>query len=136
MKKRKRTARSDGSFGSFLFGVLLSFGFLIILSLIAAIFLAGAKSPTKNLGAVSLAIFILGALISGFVNSKRKGDGGVLFSVIVSLTFSFILLVVSLVACGGKISGVHFMNCICYMLAASFAAFVGKRRERRHKRHG
>ena len=134
MKKHKRTAGALGTVGSFSFGVLISFGALILFALIASIFLSGAKSPTKNLGAVSLAVFIAGAFLSGFVNSKRDKDNGVLFSVITSVAAALILLIVSLISSGGRVGGMHFMNCVCYMLMASFGAFVGKKRKRRHKR--
>ncbi len=133
MKKQKRSG-AHGGILSLILGVLYSFAFLILLSLLAAILLAGVKSPTKNLGAVSLAVFLIGAFASGFLNSKRGGDSGFLFSVICALAFTLILLVISLIASGGRISGMHLMNCACYMLAAAFAAFVGRRNPRRRRR--
>lgn len=133
MKKHKRARASKSGIGAFAFGVLLSLLSLILLSLIAAIFLTGVKSPTKNLGAVSLAVLLISAFISGFVNSKRCGEGGVGYSVITALAFSLIMLAVSLVATRGKVGGMLFMNCLCYMMAAAFAAFLGKKRQRRRR---
>lgn len=135
MKKHKRMRAAGSGTGSILLGILYSFAFLIVLALLASIFLAGAKSPTKNLGAVSLAVFLIGALASGFVNSKRGGEGGFVRSLITALAFTLLLLVISLIAAGGKISGMHFMNCACYMLVAAFAAFLGRKNPRKRRRH-
>ena len=133
MKKRKRARVSRGGLGTFAFGILLSLGFLIFFSLIASIILSNAKSPTKNLAAVSLAVFLVCALVSGFINSKRGGENGILYSVITSLAFTLLMLAVSLITTRGKVGGMLFMNYLCYMMASSFAAFLGKRRTRRHR---
>ncbi len=133
MKKHKRRGMSGG-ISSFLFGVLLSFGFLISLSLIASIFLISAKNPTKNLGAVSLAVLLICALISGFVNSKRGGENGIAYSVVTSLSFTLLLVIISLILTKGKMGGMLFMNYLCYMMVAAFSAFLGKRRKRTRRR--
>ena len=134
MKKHKRRGVSGG-IGSLVLGILYSFAFIIALALLAAIFLAGAKSPLKNLGAVSLGVFLIGALLSGFVNSKRGGEGGFLYSLITALVFTLALLAISLIASDGRLSGMHFMNCACYLPAAALAAFLGKKNPKRHRRH-
>lgn len=135
MKKHKRGAGASKGIGSLLFGVLLSFGFLIAFSLIAAIFLANTKSPGKNIGTVSLAVFLVCSFISGFINSKRGGEGGILHSVITSLAFTLLILIISLIAAGGKIGGLQLMNSLCYMLTATFAAFLGRKNPKKHRRH-
>ena len=134
MKKRKKARNSQGKCGFFLFGILFSLGFLLVLSLIAAIFLTSVKNPTKNLGAVSLAVFLIGAAMSGFVNSKRGGENGILSSVITSGAFTLLMLVISLILAKGKLSGMVFMNYICYMLVSAFFAFIGRKRTTRHRR--
>ena len=133
MKKHKRARASQRGIGAFAFGVLLSLGFLILFSLIASVFLTSVKSPTKNLAAVSLAVLLICALVSGFINSKRGGENGILYSVTTSFAFTLLMLIVSLIAARGKIGGMLFMNYICYMLVAAFAAFLGKKRARRHR---
>ena len=132
MKKRKRAAR--GGVGSFLLGVLLSFAILIILSLIASIFLVRVKTPTKNLGAVSLIIFIASALISGFISSRRADSGELSFSILTATAFALLLLVISLIATGGNLGGMQLMNSVCYILSASLAALLGRKKAKRHRR--
>ena len=135
MKKYRRGAGSKKGIGSILFGVLLSFGFLIALSLVAAIFLANSKTPGKSIGIASLAVLLLASFIPGFINSKRCAEGGFLRSVITSAAFTLLLLSLSLVAAGGKIGGGPLMNCLCYMLVSILSAFLGGKKQKRHKRH-
>ena len=134
MKKRKNKKSKNTAIGTLLLGILFSFTVLIVLSLISSFLLIGLKNPTANIRIASLAVFLVTAAVSGFAVSKHRGEGGIAFSALTALAFIALLFALALIMSKGKISGVLFMNYLCYMLISSFAALLGSKKRKRHKR--
>lgn len=133
MKKRKGTKTSKSAVGKLFSSVLFSFLLLIPVSLLSGGILLFLKNPVGSMKVASLAVLLISAAISGFSNSKRCGDGGIIFAIVSSFVFVLIMFSVSLVATKGHVSGVLFMNYVCYMLVSSLFAFLAVRRKG-HKR--
>ncbi len=134
MKKRKNTKSKNTPLGTLLLGIAFSFAVMIVLSLVSSFLLVGFKNPTANIRVASLTVFLITAAVSGFFVSKRYGKGGIVISALTALAFIALLFAVALVISKGKISGVLFMNYLCYMLISSFAALLGAKKRKRHKR--
>ena len=134
MKKRKNKKSKNTAIGTLLLGILFSFTVLIVLSLISSFLLIGLKNPTANIRTASLAVFLVTAAVSGFAVSKHRGEGGIAFSALTALAFIALLFALALIMSKGKISGVLFMNYLCYMLISSFTALLGSKKRKRHKR--
>ena len=135
MKKRKGIKTSKTAVGRIFSSVGFSFILLIPISLLFGGMLLTLKNPVGNLKIASLAVLLISGAVSGFLNSKRIGEGGVAFSVISSFIFVLVMFSVSLVMTKGHVSGILFMNYLCYMLIASFSAFLARKRQKsRHRR--
>ena len=134
MKKRKNTKSKNTPLGNLLLGIAFSFGVMIVLSLDSSFLLVGFKNPTANVRVASLAVFLITAAVSGFFVSKRCGKGGIAISALTALAFIALLFAVALIMSKGKISGVLFMNYLCYMMISSFTALLGAKKRNRHKR--
>ena len=133
MKKHRGSKIKKSALGSLLFGVLFSFAMLIIISFVSSALLMASKNPGGSIKVVSFAVLLITAAVSGFTVSKYKGEGGVVTSLISSVISVIIMLGISIICSGGKVGGVIFMNYLCYVLIAAFTAFLGKKRERRHR---
>lgn len=118
---------------TFLICLAISALIIILLSLIFALIANASGDPTGNLGLFSLTALIIGAAASGFVSAKIKKEGAVVFSALVALALSLIMLIICVIM-SGKISLAAFMNYLCYIGVATLSAFVGSR-EKKHKRH-
>ena len=134
MKKHRGAKNPKSAPRSLLFGVLFSFAALIIISFVSSAFLMMGENPGGSVKGASLTVLLISAAISGFAVSKYKGEGGFGISLISALAAVVIMLAVSLISSGGKISGASLMNYLCYALVAAFTAFLGKRREGRRRR--
>ena len=134
MKKHRAIKTPQTIPGILVFGILFSFAALFIISAILAGLIMSTSNPSGNIKTVSLAALLISGAISGFVISKRKGDGGIVTSLLTSLIFVGLIIIIALISSKGKVSGVVFMNCICYALISIFTSFLAKKRPRRHKR--
>ena len=134
MKKRRKANSAPSRIAALFFGAGFSFVLLLLLSFVAAIILSTMKTPTKNLALVSLTVFLLCGFITGFVTSKKHKDEGLAYSLFVSLIFTFILLAISLVTSRGKVSGMLFMNYLCYIMINAFSAFFAKSMPKKRRR--
>ena len=91
MKKRKNKKTKKAHLTVLAIGVAFSFAVLIILSLISSFILVGFKNPTANIRAMSLAVFLITAAISGFFISKKCESGGITITVLTALAFIAVL---------------------------------------------
>ena len=134
MQKIKR-AFKNSIWGSFMICALLSGACILLFSLIFALIAGSLDDPTGNLGIFSLCAMLISAAISGFINSRIKGEGGVGFATLVALSIVLIMLLINVIACGGKISLSAFMNYVCYLGVSALASYLGDKRavKRRHR---
>ncbi len=134
MKKHRSANKTTTLSRTILFGVAISFAALLIFSLVFAALIMTTTNPVGSTKTVSLAALLVSGAVSGFVISKRKGEGGFLASLFSALAFIAVILALSLILTKGRVGGIVFMNCLCYLFISSFASFLAKKRERRHRR--
>ena len=133
--KKHRIAKKQTSFIEImLFGIIFSFCSLLIFTMLLSGLIMSSSNPGASAKNLSLVSLLISGAVSGFAISKRKGEGGISISLFTSLIFTSSILIISLIASKGRIGGVIFMNCLCYILTSTFASFLAKKRERRHKR--
>lgn len=113
--------------------VLISVAVIFLLSIVMALVASGSDDPTAKIGIYSLVAILISGAVSGFFISKIRGEGGVLYSLFVSLGVSAFIIIAALIASGGRISGGSFMNCACYAGVFTAFAYLGRRREKRHR---
>ena len=133
MFKGKRFSLKGNIGLTFLSCLAVSALIIIFLSLIFAIVANTLEDPTGNLGIFSFAVLIIGAAAGGFISAKMKKEGAVVFSSLVALTLTLIMLVICLITDGG-VNLSALMNYLCYIGVASLGATVGAK-EGRHKHH-
>ena len=134
MRRKKGTRACKSNVSTILFGVIFSFTALFIISFAFSLILMASENPGDGVGKISLAALLITAFISGFAVSKYKGEGGVKTSILTSFISAAVILSSSLILSKGNVGGGVFMNCLCYFMMASLAAFLSRKRERRHKR--
>ena len=119
---------------SFFIGFGLSWAVILAITLISTAITTSLDDPTGNIGIFALGSLLISAAISGFVCCRIKGDGGVAFSTLISLAVTLIMLLINVIACGGKVTLGAILNYICYIGVASLSALLGKKRSN-HRKH-
>ena len=133
MFKGKRFSLKGNIAITFLICFALSALAIILLSLIFALIANASSDPTGNLGIFSLASLLIGGVVGGFASAKIKKESAVLFSALVALAVTLVMLIVCVIM-SGRVGVAAFMNYACYIGVATLAALFGAR-EKRHKRH-
>ncbi len=106
---------------------------LLAISLILALIASFTKNPisfTELFGLISL---LLSGAICGFITNKSDKERGFKIMLMSLGVIIFIIIVASVLLCEGKVSGMAFMNCLCYILSSLLFAYLAKR-ERKGKR--
>lgn len=121
--------------------LLICLGFSVAAVIVCAFVMSLAamafKNPGELVGIFSLVGLLISAMIGGVFSGRMHGEGGVLYSALVALGVTFVMLAVGLISCGGRLSGGAFMNYLCYVGVATMAALAarnakgGKRRRRK-----
>lgn len=134
MKKHRGIKTQRALPGALVFGIIISFLVLFITSLALAGLIMTTSNPVGSVKTVSLVALLVSGAISGFVISKRKGEGGFLASLLSALIFIGIIFALSLILTKGNVGGVVLMNGLCYLLVSAFSSLLAKKRERRRRR--
>ena len=134
MKKHRGTSRKTTLSRALLFGIGISFAVLLTISLIFSGLVMTSSNPTGEVKAVSLATLLAAGAASGFIISRKMGDGGAFASLLSALAFIGIILAASLILTKGRVGGIVFMNCLCYLLVSVFFSFIAKKRHRHRRR--
>ncbi len=134
MKKRFKSTGDISLPLALCFGLIFSLIIMLITSLISSTILSVVENPSKILMLVGLIGFVSGGAVSGFSIAKFKGRGGAITSILSSLIFVVVMLIVSAILSRGHVSGAVFMNYLCYLLASSLFAYLGKGKEKRAQR--
>ena len=130
-KKRKLKKTAACALG---FGLIASVTAFFTMALIGALICGSFPDPTAKLGAVAFAVLMLSGAISGFSTSRFKGSGGILPAFLSSLIFATVCLLIGLIMTSGKLPMVVCVNLLLYMAVSLFFAFLGRPREKKHKR--
>ena len=130
---RQKTGFAIHGFSLFGATVLAAFAVLAICSLAVAAIAYSSENPTAWLKTGGLISTLLTAAICGFSISKWRGEGGIGYSVLSSLSFVLIMLIIKVVANKGALSFGIFADQVCYMGVASLFAFLGRKRRRRRR---
>ena len=105
----------------------------IISAFVAALFALRAESPMDAASVYSIPAVVVSAAFGGFILSKIRGEGGVKHAVISAALAASVLFIIGLIT--GGMPGVSAMiNYISFVGIAGIFAFLGRKRERRHKR--
>lgn len=133
MKKYKKANLSTPK--AMLLSVVFSFLILIIFSLAASAIVSSLKNPSAAMPIASLSAFLLCGFSSGFIISRKRGDGGIIFSLLCGIIFVLISIIVSLIIGKGHINGFAFMNSLCYILVLTLGAFISAAKGKKTKRN-
>ena len=128
MLKGKKYIKNDGAV-KFLICLAFSAAMIILSSFIMALVASASSDPTGMVGIYSLVAMVVSAVFGGIFSGRMRGEGGVVYALLVSLAVVLIMLLVALIVCGGKIGGGAFMNYGCYLGASALAAIPGKKRK-------
>ncbi len=134
MVKIKKRKRETGGLGFFLLGILCSGILIVVSSFIMAVIASGSGDPTSKIGAYSLIALLLSAAISGICISRIKGDGGFGVSALTALAVALIMTLIGIISSGGRLTLACFMNYGCYLGVSVIFAYLGRKKEKRHKR--
>ena len=129
-RKIKRTAAN-----ALAVGIAVSILAFLLCALIGALICGAFPDPTKNIGAVSFATLVFSGAINGFFTSRYKGEGGVLPAFLSSLIFAIVILLVGLILTAGELPAVVPINLLVHLMASLFFAFLGRKREKSHRKH-
>ena len=132
MKKHKR--KEAGLTALMLMGAAFSLGLILAVSLILAAISLLTDDPTSMTGALSLVALLAAGAISGFVTSRVNGGGGVLVGVLSTVITAAVMLIISLVADGGRVNLGVLVNVGAYVAISVIAAVLGKKRVGKRKR--
>lgn len=132
MKKHKR--KEAGLTALMLMGAAFSLGLILAVSLILAAVSLLTDDPTSMTGALSLVALLAAGAISGFVTSRVNGGGGVLVGVLSTVITAAVMLIISLVADGGRVNLGVLVNVGAYVALSVIAAVLGKKRVGKRKR--
>ncbi len=134
MFRKRRIADGGGLLQRFLICLAFSALFILLLAFISALIVNSLSDPTKNLGIFSLVAMLLSALVSGVFCARMAKDKETQFTALVALAVVLIMLLINVIASGGKVSGGAFMNYGCYLGVATLSSLLGKKKGG-HKRH-
>jgi putative membrane protein (TIGR04086 family) len=135
MHKIKRFLPKGNLAITFLISLAISTSAIILLSLTFALIANMSNDPTGNLEIFSFVALLLSGAIGGFSSAKIKKDGALLFSALVALALTLVMLIISVII-NGKVSGGAFMNYLCYIGMAIIFSLLGSResKKKHHKR--
>ena len=133
MKRNKNYKSGTRKFVPSLLFCIFSY---LIFTLVASFILLKTAESSAIVPISSLIVFLISGAVSGIFISRYKGEGGVKFTALSTLTFVLILTLISLVMSRGQLKGSLLMNYFCYLLVGIlFSALARKRTGRHIKRH-
>ncbi|MBQ8690019.1 MAG: hypothetical protein IJ515_06630 [Clostridia bacterium] len=135
MGKGKKSGVRKTNASALVFGIIFTTAVFLLTALIGAAIAGGLKNPTGSIGTISLIVLMTTAAISGIAISKYKGEGGVFPSVLSSLFFTLVLLIIGLVLTKGHLPLIAVINLALFILVNTIFAYLGKKREPRRRRH-
>ena len=133
-----KSRREGGTVQCFFICAAIAVLLIILLSLSAAAITMSLQNPSASIGIISLAVLIISAAVSGFINAKLFPNQKAVFGASVALLITLLMLLSCVIACNGKVGGSAFMNYGCYFSISTLACYLGriskKRRKTNHRR--
>ena len=126
------THRTGGR--ALIFGIIFTVAVFFATALVGAIILARTENPTGHTGLCGMIVLFITAAASGFAVSRYKGEGGMLPSVLCSLLFVLVVLIIGLVTGKGKLPLISVINLGAFMLISTLSAALGRKREKKRRR--
>lgn len=106
----------------------------IVICAVASLIILSTDDPLAVIGIGSVIALLLSAVASGIIIAIRQREAAVLVSLLSSILFTMMLLIVGLAVSGGKIGGGIILNCFSYIALSLLSAFLASRKKDRHKR--
>ena len=137
MKKHKFGTKARRGAHAVVFGVIASAILLILISLLASLILLLTSDPLSCIGAAALSALVLTGAVAAYLTVKFKGEAALIPTVISSLVFSAMIIVISLLCSGVSGIGASLMNAVCYLMPSLLICVLTthKRREKKWHRH-
>ena len=135
MGKGRKSGAQRTNASALVFGIIFTTVVFIFTALIGAAIAGSLENPTGNIGTVALVCFMLTAALSGVTISKYKGEGGIFPSVLSSLFFTLVLLIIGLIMTKGHLPIIAIINLCLFILITVIFAYLGRKRATRRKRH-
>lgn len=133
MRKNRHSIFGAGKISGVLLGALIYLLLFVICSSLAALLAIRADSPMDSSSLYSLLGTAISAALGGFILCKAKGDGGVKHSSLCALCAVLVLLVFGIIVGGGLPEMSAIINYLSFVGSAFVFAFIGRKKERRHK---
>ena len=134
MNINSRHKKSRGPAARIGIGVTVSLILYLILAVISAAVLSRINNPIGGVGIASMISFFPTALISGFIISRMKGEGGVLTAGASALIFVLMMLLCCAVLTRGKIPISTAISYTAYVILAIMGGAFGKKHAKRRFR--
>jgi len=132
MKKYSLQRKELGIFPSLLIGIMIAALTPVLVGLAVALALTLLENPTPQIPTATLITLLISAALTGAFTARVKGKGGFAVALFTILIASAIMLIITLIACHGKVEGRAFMNQLCYILVGALFAYFARVREKTH----
>ena len=127
MAKYKRRAEAPHGVKLLLLGTLSMAITFSALSLIFSFIAYTTVDPLSFLGIFGIAALMITAAATGFSEARLGGEGAFLTTVLSSLLFVLLLLLIGLISGGGAVPIGCIINYLCFLALASLSALLGKK---------
>lgn len=131
---KRKTALTRGKISGFVVGILIYLLSISLACVCAAAISADSDDPMGASGLYSLLGIVLAGALGGFVVCKMHGEGGVRHSTVCAAITSILLLLCGIIGAGGIPKASAFINYISFLGTALVFAFIGRKKEKKHKR--
>ena len=130
---KSKSHREGGTVQSFFICAAIAVLLIILLSVPASAIALSLKNPSEAIEIISLAVLVLSAAVSGFLNARLFPEQKAVFGASVALFITLLMLLTCVIACNGKVSGSAFMNYGCYFGISTLFSYLGRTGKRRRK---
>ena len=132
MKHRKGSLKI-GKMGQILLGALYSLTVIIALAALISALLLMSENPLSLTGAASIAVVVIGGVITGITLTRVLGSYGVWLSLFSSLLLSACTMIAVLISDGGELNLKLPLNAIIYVSSSVLSAYLARPRAKRRR---
>ena len=113
-------------------GTVCSFLVFVAVAAIASGILLSMENPSEHIDLSSFAVLIVSAIISGALESRLLGKRGFVNSLIAHAATAAIFILIG--AFSGGVTLSCLMNAVCYLGIGAGSAFLGKPKQKNHRK--
>ncbi len=132
MLKFKMREKSGNGIGGLLISSLIALFSVAVFSFAFALITASAENPSERMGLYSLAALIASGIFSGVLTCRLYGTCRAMLSALLTV---LVMMLIGIIISSGKLSGAAFMNYASFIGTFTVGAYLGRPRDKRHKRH-